>query len=264
MSRLFIAANTEYLGINQAIVSGAPLSKACWFNPNAFTTEMILLSLYDGPGSNDRFLLAFRGDQAGDPVAAMTTSNVTGVALSIAGVGGISQWAHAAAVFAAADDRRAFFNGGNKGTNADSKIPAGIAQTNIGRQNASQGPFYFSGSIAEAAIWNAALTDYEVYLHSTGIPAIFIRPQNLAAYWPLVSAEDFDWYRRYDMTAFNTPGIAPHPPKVLEFWRRYWMRAVTTQGISRLVSWGVPNEWNVRAMVQAAGIVPFRRRIEGY
>jgi hypothetical protein len=71
-----------------------------------------------------------------------------------------------------------------------------------------------SGSIAEAAIWNVALTDAKVAILAAGFSPLFVDPQSLVAYWPLVRDTDDDVVGGYDMTAYNTPTVASHPPKI--------------------------------------------------
>jgi Concanavalin A-like lectin/glucanases superfamily len=57
------------------------------------------------------------------------------------------------------------------------------ASVNIGRLTNAAQPF--NGSIAHAAIWNAALTQQEIELLSRGVNPLKIRPGNLRGYWPL-------------------------------------------------------------------------------
>ena len=45
-----------------------------------------------------------------------------------------------------------------------------------------------------------------------GYSPLFVRPQNLVAYWPLIRDEDQDRVGGYDMAAYNTPSVAAHPP----------------------------------------------------
>jgi hypothetical protein len=102
----------------------------------------------------------------------------------------LNTYAHIAAVFAAVDDRRVYLNGGNKVTDdATSKTPAGIDTTSIGRRSTSAPALYASGRIAEAAIYNAALTDDEIAELAAGASPLLVRPDALVAYWPLVGRD---------------------------------------------------------------------------
>ncbi len=44
----------------------------------------------------------------------------------------------------------------------------------------------FDGRIAEVAIWDVILTADEAAILSKGYSPLFVRPQNLVAYWPLI------------------------------------------------------------------------------
>ncbi len=248
MARFFNDGSSEYLERDDAPVKAAPLTMACWVWNDDAALGHSAMWLGDKDSGTQFWSLECSGNVAGDPIqflvvsggAVATATTTTGYSLNT--------WHHICAIEKASNDRSVFIDNGNVGANADGRIPSNADRVAIGRRADLSPLRYMSGGIAGPAIWNCALTTRERQKLADGCPPPFIRPQSLAVYWPLVSAEDFDWYRRYDLAAFNSPGIAPHPPKVLEFWRRYRMRAVTTQGISRLVSWGVPNEWNVRAM----------------
>jgi len=76
-------------------------------------------------------------------------------------------------------------DGGNKGTNGSSRTPVGINTTWLGRFIDSS-PQRWSGRIAEAAIWNVALSDAEVASLAKGYSPLFIQPTALVAYWPLI------------------------------------------------------------------------------
>ena len=80
-----------------------------------------------------------------------------------------------------------------------------------------------SGHIAEAAIWNVALTAAEVTVLAKGVSPLFIRRQNLVAYWPLYGLHspetDFSGNNRV-MTLNNGPTRGNHPPVVPMKWAR--------------------------------------------
>jgi hypothetical protein len=49
---------------------------------------------------------------------------------------------------------------------------------------------------------------------AAGFSPLFVRPQSLVAYWPLIRDNDNDIVGGYDMTAYNTPTVAAHPPVI--------------------------------------------------
>jgi hypothetical protein len=46
----------------------------------------------------------------------------------------------------------------------------------------------FTGSVAEAALWNAAPSDAEIAVLAASFSLLFVKPGNLVAYWPLIRA----------------------------------------------------------------------------
>lgn len=189
MARSFTAASSHYLQRSSAVVSGVPLTMACWFNSSSATLAQFLMSI-GASASEDYFTLVARGDTGGDPMGAAVRSVATSaVANSTTGYS-TGVWHHAAAVFTSSTSRAAFLDGGSKGTDATNLTPSGMALTGVGRLSRLTPTGYTSGMIAEAAIWSAALTDAEVASLARGVCPTQIRPASLAAYWPLYGRTD--------------------------------------------------------------------------
>lgn len=238
MSREFLGNINQRLFFDGVPVAEPPFTVAGWFYIYDSTAYRAMFTLYLD-SANHYIMQATTGNQ----IQAYTEAiNIHDEAVTTTTFED-NTWNHAFASFPATNRRIARLNAGGEDIETTDRVPLLPDETYIGiRGTASD----MNGRLAELAVWDTALTHAENWQLSNGVPPIFIRPQNLVAYWPLVSAEDLDWFRRYDMTAQNGPTTAIHPPKVLEFWRRYQRRAVTTQAISRLASWGNPNEWNLR------------------
>lgn len=211
MARAFASGSSEYLLVNQAVVSGTPFTLACCFYPTQDTANQVLLSVADKDDGDYHGLWA-SGAQAGDPLRANTwTGGADYIAETSTGFT-INTWHHGCGVWAADNDRRVYIDGGSKGTNADNWTVANIDRFRISA-SADATPFgYFDGRIAEAAVWDVALTDAEVAILAKGYSPLLVRPASLVAYWPLIRDEDQDRVGGYDLTAFNTPSIATHCP----------------------------------------------------
>ncbi len=188
MSRAFVAASTQYLELDAALISNVPATLACWFNSDTITATQALLALVDKDDDNDRLILFAAGATAGDPVLAQTT-NLTGASSVATTSTGYSAntWHHAAGVFAANNDRRAFIDGGSKGTDTTTRTMTGgqIDRVSIGRNGSLTAGSYMSGRIAEAALWSVALSDVEIAALASRVSPRRIRPESLLAYWPL-------------------------------------------------------------------------------
>lgn len=220
MARLFDDVQTEYLEINQAVVSGTPFATVFLFNTNDDSGYQTPFFLGDKDVDAEFFEVILNKDdhkiwaitqQAGG-VWAITSTNWS-----------LNTWHHACAIFASSTDRRVLIDGGGKGTNATDKTPAGLDRTSIGRRGRLSATHYVSGLIAEAAIWDlsdwpgATASDkadnFEKIIGSLakGFSPLFFS-LGLKAYWPLMRDEDIDVVGGYNLTPFNTPSIGSHPP----------------------------------------------------
>lgn len=214
MARNFVAASTQYLEQATAIVSAYPFTMACWFKSSDTTNDQALMCLGQTANVDDSHVMFAAGNVAGDPVKAQSNNaGVIGAAVSSTGYSsGVA--AHACAIFATATDRRAFINGGSKGTNATNILsPGTLSKTSIGRLTLSASARFMQGDIWEAAMWNVALDDSEVAALGRGFCPTMIRPASLIGYWPLfgvASPEPDRWRNRFDMTLNNTPLKADH------------------------------------------------------
>jgi hypothetical protein len=155
--------------------------------------------------------LIAHGNVAGDPI--YVQSRDTSGTSSAASTSGYSanMWHHACGVFASDSDRRAFIDGGSKGNDSTIRSPAGLDRAAIGALARNVPTFHMSGRIAEAVIWDIALGDAEVALLTKGYCPLFMRPEHLKAYWPLIRDPALDKVGRYNMTVYNFPGVMPHP-----------------------------------------------------
>lgn len=185
MARLFDDGATQYITV-PAPLTGAPFSMGCWFNTNDDTIVQCLMSLADTATANNYHLLLAYGTIGGDPLRFEVLATAA-ESISVTGTGFTANtWHHACAVKAAADDHAVFIDGGSKGTDATSSTPAGVDTLGIGARVLSGVGVPMSGFIAEAAVWNVALSDAEVAILAEGYSPLLVRPQNLVFYAPLV------------------------------------------------------------------------------
>jgi hypothetical protein len=159
----FVRASSQYAELGQAGVTAAPLTLVCWFRSDDTTNAQTLISLASSTADEEYFRLRTAPDVAGGLRA--DTRNVSdgiqGADTTTAYSANV--WYHGAAVWASPTDRRVFINGGSKGTQSVTCTPAGINRTSLGRLGRLTPTQYLSGRIAEARIYNRALSDAEVY-----------------------------------------------------------------------------------------------------
>lgn len=214
MARLFDSGSSEYLMVSSALPTAPPLTFACWVMMDSVAEADCFMSLgYSAANSVERIYLY----QWSDGVISFTEGSdgeATGIAQATAGLT-VDTWHHVCGVSASHSSRACYVDGGNKGTDSTTVTADNLDRTYIGRRRTDRagwgGEMYMNGRIAECGIWNVALTDAEVAILAMGFSPLFVRPQNLVAYWSLIRDEDQDRVGGYDMTAYNTPGIATHP-----------------------------------------------------
>lgn len=178
--------SSQYLEHSAAALSGPPFTFACWALVTALpSANQALLSLSNSGGGN-LFQLQVRGAASGKPIGMQVSSGSNSQAVTSAGPSA-NVWFHAAGWVASSTSRAAYLNGGNKGTDSTSIAnPTGLNETDVGVYWSSTGRAgWFAGAVAEAAIWNAVLSDAEIAALAAGVLPRRVRPQNLLAYWPL-------------------------------------------------------------------------------
>lgn len=204
----------SFNGSNQSIavasaLADVPMTFACWFRPSNITSTGVLMGVF--ATSDDGHYLMFRGATGGDPLGA--SSNDQGVANGEASTGtsGIAAgtWYHGAAVYTSTSSRAVFLNAA-KFTNTTNVTPTGFTKTGLGVFTGSSDSTFFAGEIAEAAIWNVALTDAEVASLARGVSPLRVRPSALVFYAPLWRTV-FDYRAAVSLTNSGTTAADTHP-----------------------------------------------------
>jgi len=174
VARLFNDASSEYLEITSAILTDPPITFACWAITDTVAVQRCIMGIFGSTQAVDWFSLEI----APGVLRALQRvgGQVTGRADSST-VPAVDVWEHYCGVFTNATSRAVYLNGGGKGTNTDNLIRAQtVNRTSIGRRSDQSPGQYWSGSIAKAAIWNAALTDAEVTQLAAGTPPLHGSP----------------------------------------------------------------------------------------
>jgi len=229
MARLFNDSSNEYLHHNAAVISSPPFVLCGWFYTDTLIVSQTILSIGDASWTNVHSL-SIMGGVTNDPVRAWTWEAAGAGAADSSIAYTTNKWHHAIGLFVSGTDRRVLLNGGSKGTNNTDKTPGGLDNTTIGASRWNGGvSYYFSGRVAETAIWNLSnwpgntASDKADEFERLAVPALaagysplFFR-QGLVGYWPLggiydKNDGDHDIIGGYNMTPYNTPSTADHPP----------------------------------------------------
>lgn len=224
MARLFVRGSSEYLEYASAIVAAPPFTMAAWAYIDDVTVNSTLVSVSDSSGSQFHDI-RIQGGDANDLAKVFSYDGGVGIAVSSSGAS-VNTWHHIFGVWAATNSRAVLLDGGNKGTDSANISPS-VDVTDVGCLYWAGAPTnYTSGHIAEAAIWNAALTDANAAELAAGFSPLCVRPDALVAYWRLIRGLT-DIVGGYDLTASGTT-VSAHPRII--YPRQYWTGVEVTAG----------------------------------
>jgi hypothetical protein len=210
MARTFASASTESL-YNDTNLGGLPLSFSCWFYGASWAVDQSLIFVGDQTTSAVYFLLFVNN---GGPNLSARCEDAVAQGDALGGAPATNAWQHGGGVFASTTSRTAYLNG-TPGTEETTSV-ADITPTrvSIGVLDETTPADYMDGQIADAAIWNAALTDAEMAALAAGASPLSIRPGNLIFYVPLVRDNDIDIVGGLPLTATGTPTVSDDPGKL--------------------------------------------------
>lgn len=177
MSRNFAGSPQTIIGTVGSFA--VPLTLAAWCKPTNLLSTQGILTLGTSASTPSHRISLITGlarvtSYSGSEASVNTTTATAGA------------WNHVAGVFNAANSRSIFINGGGKQTNTTNLAPT-FNRITIGCTIFNTNLDFFTGEIAECAVWNTALTDDEVASLARGYSPQLIHPQNLLYYVPLVN-----------------------------------------------------------------------------
>ena len=213
MAYAFTSASQQWISTASSPVADVPLTMCCWANSPAAAFAGLISVGFEASGTGNYYRLATGSDGTITALSADGFTVPADAAISTASyTNGI--WFHAAAVFSANDSRTTYLNAGSSATNTNSNDVVIDANTHvrIGRRHFQLDNMtgFFTGAIAEAGIWNVALTADEIASLAKGVTCNLIRPQSLVFYAPLIrDLQDV----RGGLTIANNNGatVANHP-----------------------------------------------------
>jgi hypothetical protein len=212
VAREFDGSN-DSLSIGTAIVTAYPWTWACWFLIDTTTGVKTLMAEGDLAGLANYWALApsenaltfFVQSTAGSDTAFIPSPTLSA-----------GTWYHACAVGRATALIDLYLNGGNKASTVTARTPAGLDNTTLGVSRLSSDLNWHDGRIAEACLWNVALSDAEVAEIADPLTdPRTVQGANLIAYWPLCgdASPEPDEIGSNDLTV-NGAIKADHPPGV--------------------------------------------------
>lgn len=232
MAGSFASASSQYLYANSAPVTAVPLTMACWFNVANITANHTLI--YVGSQSvntQHAWLLRAAGGVGRDPVQMISRGTGSSEASTSSGYSA-STWHHACGVTSANDNRVAYIDGGNSGTNTNTQTTTGVDRIAIGATADSIPDSFADGLIAEVGVWTAALDAEEIAALAKGFTPDQIRPSALVFYAPLVRTLTRDLWGGLTLTNGGGVTVAAHP-RIIEPMRRGVRKAAAVAAARR-------------------------------
>ena len=162
-----------------------PFTMACWANPDNVTVDHTAMAMQLDSAANEAYLLVLAGGIAGDPVRARARSAAANANSNTSTSFTSGAWQHVCAVFTSTSSRTAYLNGGGAVENTTLSVPAGMDKWRIGSRGTIAND-WTNGKIAEAAVWDVALTATEVAVLATGAHPFTVRPGSLVYYNPII------------------------------------------------------------------------------
>lgn len=244
MARLLDDASSQYLETANALVSSTPCSYSVWFNTDQnYPPSQTILEIGES-GTTDVLgmwitssnnLIAKHDDGLGGN-SARTTTGYT-----------INTWHHAMAVFSSESDREVWLDdGGYDQETTTQNANTGMDTTSLGVAHYSPDTGFFSGMLAEAGVWNVALTSSEVSVLAAGHSPLLVRPQSLVAYWPLIGrmSPEIDLVGGFDLTLTASPTTADHPPTIYyPVPDLSYVRPLSLEGNRASTNWSAFDRW---------------------
>jgi len=209
MARLFDDSLSEYLYRTPSPVTAPPFSISILARTDDVNLQEAMVSIANPNLEYERHMLWLAND-VGDPIRASThTSGNPAEAYTTSGVSA-NTWFHALGIWISNSSRRVYLNGGSFGYDSTEVIPdLSSSKLGIGYICDSTPSNYWSGIMAEIAIWNVNLTGADAVTLAAGYSPLFVKPQNIVGYWPLIDNLK-DIIGGYDLTA-NGTSITAHP-----------------------------------------------------
>lgn len=214
MSIVLDDALSQYLEYNGDVASGSGDTRtlSAWIKSDDLTINQGVVSIDDDLTSI--WVLLLRGAIAGDYVGAGLHEGAAAWAIADTAVAYTTDsWIHILAVFHSLTDRRAFISGGSKGTNTDNLSGGTVDKTKIGAYGAKAGT-YFSGKIAEVAIWGTNLSDAQGARLTAGDLPSTIESSSLKGWWKLYDDYLDSSGNDFTMVGYNSPTFSSDHPTV--------------------------------------------------
>lgn len=233
MARSNTGSASNWLSNAAAARAALPMTLVTWARLANVTHTASLLNITNGAGDQYVSLTADGANEYGGGAGRIIADPAgTNVGVSTAAYTA-NTWFHAAAVFASITSRTAYLNGANAGSTTTSYVLGTPTTTSLGGFRTTSTTFGpMNGRMAEAAVYDVALTADEILQLAKGYSPLLVRPDALVAYWPLVGRQspERDLVGAFPLTINGTMAQAEHVGIIMP--RAPWIgRTVSSSGV---------------------------------
>jgi hypothetical protein len=203
----FVPASSQHLTTASAPVSAYPMTLAAWAMVDDSNADRIVLAVNQSTTPFHRVTI-FRSSANDVRAQSFGSNNAAATAVGPS----LGTWFHIAGVFASATSRICYLNGTAGPTDTTTSTINTLDEIIVGGRRATGGTvgLFWDGKVADAGVWNAALTADEIASLAKGMTCDKVRPQSLVFYAPLV--RDLQDVRGgLTITNNNTATVANHP-----------------------------------------------------
>ena len=195
------------LTASQSVITALPLTISAWGNVAYTGQSRRVARVFDTGQVNDWIEIGI--NNISPYVAVLVARDSATGAHTVSTSGGVTtgNWYHFCGTVVSASERYIYLNGTDKGGGAGltTKTPTLNAFSIGGPAN-----WGWDGPIAEYAVWNVVLTDAEVLILSKGYPPLFVRPESLVCYVPLINDDDDDLIGGLSFSATGSISTVAH------------------------------------------------------
>ncbi len=211
MARGFPGSSLARLESTVAVTTAAPMTFACWLNSNTLASPRRIF-MSQNAASSQRITLS----QQTDGAIRFNKSDASVSAMAVTS-GSVSTgvWHHAAGVMATSASLKVYLDAGSTGSTNTGTNPVGLNEFTLGMGSivAPFGPW--DGELADVAVWNVALSGEEVASLANGFSPLLVRPDGLAAYWPLIRDADQDIVGDNNLSSVGAMTVEDHSPVMI-------------------------------------------------
>ena len=170
----------EYLNLASALITTTPHTFSAWVKiPSVDASSIVIISIGDTASEDyESMLYVSSGTTPQWAVSALTRGAAPNEIANASSAITEDAWFLAHGVWSATDNRIAYFNGGNSGSNTSSKTYSSYDTTRIGNRANSAGGLYIIGLMSEVRISASVLSStwISTEYNNQSSPATFYTP----------------------------------------------------------------------------------------